>query len=142
MWSLFPLPFNLPWEALLFLTSVPFPSASVNSDKDKVFKKCKAHLSTYIPCHLSEASLPFLCALLTLYGLEAFFVELSLESCPHSPFFKLSLCVLYLLTMYLITPHCNHFAYNSFAIISAVSKAWYFKNFLFSSKTLRLNLRI
>lgn len=42
MRSPFPLPFNLLWEALLFLTSVPFPSASVNSEmKTKLSRNAK-----------------------------------------------------------------------------------------------------
>lgn len=48
MWSPFPLSLNLPWEALLFLTSVPFPSSCANSEIKTKFAR-----NTKLICQLT-----------------------------------------------------------------------------------------
>lgn len=93
-----------------------------------------------LSCHLSETSPPLPGALLTLHGVQTFFCW-ALQSpltLPFLPPFK----SLYLFIMHLITSHCTHCAYSSRAIISVVSKAWYFRKLLLCPKTERLNFRV
>lgn len=85
MWSPLPPPFNLPWEALLFLTSVPFPSVPVNSE-------IKTKFSRNVKLICQRRPLPPVTGLpafpmCTLNSIPTFLVELSLQSSPHSPVF-------------------------------------------------------